>query len=273
MMNHSVTGGNGLRLHVRETGNPRGKSILFIHGFSLNGLTWNKQLHSALAKEFRLVAMDIRGHGLSEKPRDVYGDSKMWADDVHAVITALGLDKPVLSGWSYGGVIMLDYIKHYGEDEIAGTNWVGAVSRLGEPLVQPGFLGADFLALVPGFFSENVGESAAALQELVRLCVFEEPSPEDLCFFLGCTAMVPPYVRQGLFSRNVNNDAVIEQIRKLMLLSYGEHDRIVSPSMGKHMAGLASQATLSIYPQAGHAPFWEVPERFNRELGDFRHSV
>jgi non-heme chloroperoxidase len=273
MVTHSVIGGNGLRLHVRETGNPRGKPILFIHGFSHSGLAWNKQLHSAFATECRLVAMDIRGHGLSEKPHDAYGDSKMWADDVQAVITALGLDKPVLSGWSYAGVIMSDYIKYYGEDNIAGTNWVGAVSRLGEPLVQPGFLGADFVALVPGFYSENVGECVTALQEFVRLGVYEEPSPEDVSFFLGCAASVPPSVRQGLFSRNVNNDSVIEQMRKPMLLSYGEKDRIVLASMGKHIAGLASQATLSLYPKVGHATFWEAPERFNRELRDFRHSV
>jgi len=270
---HSVVGGGGIRLHVSETGNPRGKSILFIHGFSQCGLAWSRQLHSPLAKDLRLVAMDIRGHGLSEKPRDAYGDSKLWADDVQAVITALDLDKPVLSGWSYAGVIISDYVKHYGEDRIAGTNWVGAVSRLGDPLVQAGFLGADFMALVPGFFSENFGESVAALQKLIRLCVYEEPSLEDVCFCLGYNVLVPTHVRQGLFSRNLNNDSIIEKMHKPMLLSYGEQDRIALPSMGKHMAGLARQGTLSIYPNVGHAAFWEAPERFNREISDFRYSV
>ena len=83
MKTYTVTGGGGLRLHVQETGNPNGRPILFIHGFSQCRLAWNKQMHSDLAKDFRLVAMDIRGHGLSEKPRDVYGDSKLWADDVN----------------------------------------------------------------------------------------------------------------------------------------------------------------------------------------------
>ena len=89
MKTYTVTGGGGLKLHVQETGNPNGKSILFIHGFSQCRLAWNKQVHTDLAKDFRLVVLDIRGHGLSEKPRDVYGDSKLWADDVHAVITTL----------------------------------------------------------------------------------------------------------------------------------------------------------------------------------------
>ena len=273
MKTYTVTGGGGLRLHVQETGNPNGRSVLFIHGFSQCRLAWNKQMHSDLAKDFRLVAMDIRGHGLSEKPRDVYGDSKLWADDVHAIITTVGLDKPVLSGWSYGGVIMSDYVNYYGENNIAGTHWVGAVSRLGDPLVQAGFIGADFLACVPGFFSENVGESVAALETLMRLCVHEEPSPEDFYFFLGYNTIVPPYVRQGLFSRNLNNDGIIEKMRKPMLLSYGEQDVLVLPAMRKHMAELAKNATLSVYPDVGHAPFWEAPERFNRELRAFRKSV
>jgi non-heme chloroperoxidase len=55
-------------------------------------------------------------------------------------------------------------------------------------------------------------------------------------------------------------------------LSYGDADDIV-PTMSQHMAGLAGHARLSIYPGVGHAPFWEAPERFNRELGDFRASV
>ena len=46
-------------------------------------------MNSDLADIFRLVAMDLRGHGLSDKPREGYGDSKLWADDVHAAIQAL----------------------------------------------------------------------------------------------------------------------------------------------------------------------------------------
>lgn len=130
---------------------------------------------------------------------------------MHAVITTLALNKPVRSGWSYGGPIISDYVNAYGEDNLAGTNWVGAISRLGEPLLQAGFIGAEFLAAVPGSFSENIEVSMAALQEVLRLCVHKEASPEDFYFFLGYNAIVPPHVRQGLFSRNLNNDSVIEK--------------------------------------------------------------
>jgi non-heme chloroperoxidase len=273
MKTYTVTGGGGLKLSVQETGDPQGKPILFIHGFSQCCLAWNKQLHSDLATDFRLVAMDIRGHGRSEKPRDVYGDSKLWADDVQAVITALDLEQPVLSGWSYGGVIISDYVNFYGEDSIAGTHWVGAVSRLGDPLLQAGFVGADFVATFPGLLSERLEEGIAALQQFLRLCAHKELPPEDFYFFLGYNAIVPPHVRGGLFSRHLDNDPVIERMRKPMLLSYGERDAIVLLSMGQHIARLAKQAKLSVYPDVGHAPFWEAPERFNRELREFRAGL
>jgi pimeloyl-ACP methyl ester carboxylesterase len=273
MNSHTVTGGGRVRLHVLETGNPVGKPILFIHGFTQCCLAWSKQMSSDLADTFRLVAMDIRGHGLSEKPRDAYGDSKLWADDVHAVIEELELDEPLLVGWSYGGVVMSDYVGSYGEEEISGTSWVGAVCRLGEPLVAPGFLGEEFVAGVPGFFSENVSESVAALDKLIHLCIPSGLSLEERYLLLGSSVVVPPYVRQGLLSRNLDNDAVVESMSKPILISWGDKDASVLTSMRDHLSGLASHAEVRTYPGVGHAPFWEAPERFNRELREFRESI
>src|SRR5688500_18085615 len=116
MKSHIIAGGGGVPLHVVETGAPAGRSILFIHGFSQCCLAWSRQLHSELAADRHLIAMDLRGHGLSGKPRDAYAESKLWADDVNAVIQALDLDRPILSGWSYGPLVILDYLRHYGED-------------------------------------------------------------------------------------------------------------------------------------------------------------
>ena len=91
---------------MREWGQADGPPILFIHGWSQNHLCWAKQYESALADEFRLVAYDLRGHGMSEAPLEPehYTDGELWADDVAAIIDQLGLDRPVLVGWSYGAV-------------------------------------------------------------------------------------------------------------------------------------------------------------------------
>jgi pimeloyl-ACP methyl ester carboxylesterase len=272
MTTHTIPGGGGLKLHVQETGPVDAQPILFIHGFSQCGLAWMKQMHSELARDFRLIAMDIRGHGFSEKPRNVYGDSNLWADDIHAVIAAMGLDAPVLVGWSYAGVIILDYIQVYGDDRIAGIQFVGAVTRLGEPLVSANFLGGEFLTLMPGFFSENTMESVSALTRFLHLCQHTVPSADDLCLLLGSNVIVPPHVRQALFARSLNHDDVIAAVRRPVSLIYGEADQIVSPRMCTHVEGLVPHSTVSTYASTGHMPFWEEPERFNLELREFARA-
>jgi non-heme chloroperoxidase len=70
MKNHKITGGGGIQLHLVETGEPSGRPIMFIHGVSQCWLTWSRQMSSDLADGYRLVAIDLRGHGLSDKPRE-----------------------------------------------------------------------------------------------------------------------------------------------------------------------------------------------------------
>ena len=67
---YNVTGGSGISLWAGEWGNPNGPPILLIHGFMQSHMSWQAQLNSDLAKEFRLVAIDNRGHGRSDKPED-----------------------------------------------------------------------------------------------------------------------------------------------------------------------------------------------------------
>ena len=87
MKSQHVTGGGGTRVHVVETGNPEGRPILFLHGFSQCWLAWSRQMNSDLAEDHRLVAIDLRGHGLSERSLAMaYFESRLWADDVHAVL-------------------------------------------------------------------------------------------------------------------------------------------------------------------------------------------
>jgi len=75
---------DGLAISAQEWGNPAGPEILFIHGFSQSHLSWMRQVEGDLAKEFRIVTYDLRGHGNSDKPLDAarYRDSKAWGDEV-----------------------------------------------------------------------------------------------------------------------------------------------------------------------------------------------
>jgi non-heme chloroperoxidase len=268
---HRIAGGAGTNLHVAETGNENGRPVLFIHGLSQCALAWRKQLRSQLGNDLRLVAMDLRGHGQSERPPDGYDDSSLWADDVHAVVTTLGLERPILCGWSYGGVVIGDYIRRHGELAIGGICLVGAVSRLGESVMP--FLGAKFIATLPGLFSDEVEASMTAIQEFIHLTTRTEPTFDDFCFTLGFTSLVSPYVRQALLSRTLNNDDLFERLSAPVLIAHGLDDEIVLPTMSEHHASLVPHAKTSYYEGTGHAPFLENPGRFNSELLAFSSSL
>ena len=272
MKHHQITGGGGCRLHVVEAGDPHGQAILFIHGFSQCSLAWSRQLSSDLVRDHRLVAMDMRGHGASDKPRDAYGDSRLWADDVNATIEELELDQPVLCGWSYGPLVILDYVRHYGEERIGGIHFVDGITRLGSDAALS-VLAPEFLALVPGFFSTDVVESTHSLECLLHMCSSREPSAEELYTMLGYNVSVPPYVRQALFSRAFDNDDLLPTIRKPVLITHGADDAIVRRTVVEQHRSALHHAEVDIMSGAGHAPFRDDPESFNRRLAAFASEV
>jgi len=272
MNHHKITSSGGIQLHAIEAGNPKGRAVLFIHGYSQCSLAWGRQLSSDLADDHRLVALDIRGHGLSDKPREGYDNSRHWADDVNAVITALALDHPILCGWSYGPLLIFDYIRHYGENNIGAVHIVGGISKLGSEEAAS-VITPEFLNLLPGFFSTQVEESVRSLESLLRMCFVQEPSWEELYLMLGYNAAVPPYVRQALFSRSFDNDDILSKIRKPVLITHGAGDSVVKPAIVDRHKALIPHAQTQLMRNAGHAAFWDDASGFNERLRAFADSL
>ena len=272
MNTQQITGGGGTRLHVVETGNPKGRPIVFIHGFAQCWRAWSRQLDSDLARDHRLVAVDMRGHGLSEKPAEAYGDSKLWADDVRAVIQTMRLDQPILCGWSYGPLMMLDYIRHYGEGGVGGLHFVGGISKLGSDEALA-VLTPEFLGLVPGLLSDNADESTSALEALVRLCFVQPPSPAELSAMVADSVVVPAHVRQALFARSFHNDDLLPTIRKPVLITHGADEAIVKGAVVDQHCARIPHAEVHWMPNTGHAPFWEDPASFNQRLRTFAANL
>jgi non-heme chloroperoxidase len=271
-LHKQITGGGGVRLHVVETGNRRGRPILFVHGFSQSWLTWRRQLRSDLARDFRLVAMDLRGHGRSDKPREGYDDRGLWAEDVNAVVQEMELEHPVLCGWSYGPFVILDYLRQYGEDAIGGTSIVDGLTEFGTDGAVA-FMTPEVLNLVPGLYSTDAEEAARSLKALVRLFFVSKLLPEDLYMMLGYNLAVPPYVRQALFSRSFDNDDLLPKLRKPVLVIHGAEDAIVKSSVVDQHKSEIPHAQAHVLPNAGHAPFWDDAATFNLCLRRFCETL
>lgn len=264
---HSVAAAGGCRLHVVEAGDPDARPIVFVHGFSQSSMVWTRQLESDLARDHRLVAVDLRGHGQSARPHDAYSESRLWADDMHAVLCALSLRSPVLSGWSYGCFAILDYIRHHGEAGIAGVQFVGGVTQLGsEPAMSA--LTPEFRALIPGLVSSDADLAVRSLYRLARLGFGDLPAGH-LHRLLGAAMSVPPAIRKALFARRIDNDDLLVRLRKPVLLTHGSRDAVVLPSTVERHRTLISNAQVHMVGDSGHAPFWDDAGEFNRRLREF----
>ena len=273
-MSYTVRGGGGLRLHVREWGKPDGPPILFIHGWSQNHLCWAKQYESSLTDEFRLVAYDLRGHGMSEAPPEPehYTADELWADDLAAIMNELRLDRPVLVGWSYGAFVICDYVRAHGQDKVAAINFVEGTARLGEAafgtLIGPGFLDHFVDATV-----DDLPTNIRAMRSFVRACLVKPVSDDDLETAVCWNVVVPANVRAALGARAIDDDDVLRALEVPMLVTHGRMDTVVLPAMADHVLATCPTAEASWYEGVGHAPHLEEPERFNRELAGLTRRV
>jgi pimeloyl-ACP methyl ester carboxylesterase len=267
---HYVIGGGGVKLHVREWGKADAPAILFIHGWSQNHLCWNRQYESVLADAFRLVAFDLRGHGMSEAPeaQERYTHPQAWADDIAAIIAQLGLEHPVLVGWSYGGFVICDYLRSYGQDAVAGINFVSAAVTL-DMAAFGVLIGPGFIDHVPGATADDFPSNIQAIRAFVHGCT-AHPLPRDEYEMALCwNILVPPKVRAALIARVIDSDDVLSALERPVLVTHGRSDTVILPAMGERILKVCRTSTASWYPETGHAPFLEESPRFNSELADF----
>ncbi len=267
---HSVIGGAGQALHVREWGRLDAQPVLLIHGWSANHMCWRHQFQSDMTDELRLVAVDLRGHGMSDCPADPdqYRDADLWAADIAAVIDQCQLHRPVLVGWSYGGFIVSDYIRVYGEDGISAINLVGAAVTLNERFDD---IGPAFLANAPGCADADLPTRIAALRRFWHSMTEQPLDPADFETGLCGSASVPRHVLGALISRQIDSDDVLAGLGVPVLVTQGRQDQIILPAMAEHILRVCPTARASWYDAVGHAPFAEKPGRFNRELAELTH--
>jgi pimeloyl-ACP methyl ester carboxylesterase len=267
---HTVRSPDGVNLAVYDYGNPAGQPILLVHGYAQAAMSWDRQTGDpGLAREFRLVALDLRGHGMSDKPigDEHYRTGKRWADDIKAVMDALALTRPVLVGWSYGGRVMGDYIAEHGHRGLGAMNWVCAVSSSN----PAGFgRGGRFIGQM---VSPDPATAIRGTVSFLRECFEIQPTTGDFETMLAFNMMVPRHARISLGGRQASYEAPLRALDIPVLVTHGQRDKLITLAMAQQTAGWAPGARLSVFEEIGHAPFWEDAPRFNRELAELARSV
>lgn len=257
---------DGVNLMIeRWKGNGTGRDILFIHGFSQSRLCWNAQLVDPSLAAHDIITFDLRGHGESSKPDNCeqYRQSRLWADELRTVMTASKAHRPVVVAWSYAGRVLLDFVTHYGTDELAGIVLVNATS-----CGRAECYGTATPALA-AMQADRLDLNVAATVNLWESCT-AEPLPEEITrIMIASNMVVPPYVRRHLSGRPADYEEACRSIAVPTLVIHGEVDEINTLAMGRYSATTIPDARLKVYESTGHAPFLERPHRFGRDLASF----
>jgi pimeloyl-ACP methyl ester carboxylesterase len=267
-----VEGLGGVPLNVVEAGDPRHRTLIFIHGLGQSHLSWAPQLQSALATEFHLVAYDLRGHGNSGKPwrSEDYAAPATWAGDLERVIRATGARRPLLVSWSYGTWVAIDYLEVHPATGIAGLVMIGALGGLA-PMIPPA--GPAQTARGKGISERTrsgwLDDNFEAGDEIARFFMRREADATWTRRTAAANALLSPYVRPLISQRSFDHTREIPRVTVPTWLVLGSEDPQAGPASATPLVGRLPDVSLSVFDGSGHLPFAEDPVRFNRELAAF----
>jgi non-heme chloroperoxidase len=265
-----VTAPDGVQLAVQESGNPDGPAIVFIHGLLGSRIDWDRQTTSPGLQRYRMISYDLRGHGLSDKPDDVeaYRDGRRYADDLATVLKAVNVKRPVLVGWSLGGVVISNYLAAYGDAEIGGAIYVDGVIELDPKQI------VSHPQEYAGLASHDLKTHLDAMRRFVRLCFYTQPDKVTMERLLTNAAMASWIMTRTVPSMTVAAADGLPKAMVPVLLLYGARDALVMPQPAIARArALNQRIQVKLYEDSGHAPFIEETSRFNRDLAQFADSV
>lgn len=245
-----------------------GPAALLVHGNSSSSRSFQHQLEGSLGAKFRLVAMDLPGHGQSAPATDPQATYTLpgYAGVVVGVAEQLNLTEAVFVGWSLGGHILLEASHQLPEAAgwmIFGTPPIGFPPAMSEAFLPNPAMGAAFK---PDLTEDEMAAFAAAF---FRPGVsVPDPFQEDIRRTDGQARLVlGSSIGPGGYKDEI---AVVANLTALLAILHGEHEQLISEP---YISGLTIptlwRGAVQIIPDAGHALHWEQPDRFNALLEAF----
>ena len=257
-----------LDIHYKEKG--RGFPVVLIHGYTGNLQNWVLQVR-ALAKRYRTICPDLRGHGRSVKPirREDYS-LELFAADVRGLLNALAVPECYLVGHSMGGMVAQEFVLRHPE-MVRALVLVDTAADLPQDI--PWEERARLIELARTDGMEALFEEVAQTPPLGSQMIEENPQLIDIWReqFLMTSLEGYLYCGEAIGSRRPLLEE-LSQIRVPTLIICGELDEaFLEPSQRMHEA--IPDSELVIIVGAGHTPTLEKPEEFNEALLSFLTKV
>lgn len=255
---------NGIDINYAVEG--AGPWLAMSHSLACDISMWDDQA-ALLAKRFKVLRFDTRGHGKTEAPRGAYTLDQL-ADDAKALLDAVGARDVHWVGLSMGGMIgqtlalkhpgtlkslvLADTTSHYPEE--AAPLWAARIKTAEaqgmEPLVQP---------TLERWFTEPYRKAQTARVAKIAESIRNTP----VAGYVGCCHAIP----------KINVTARLKEIKCPALVIVGEQDPGTPPAMAREIQENLPGAQLVVIPSAAHIANVEQPEAFNRALTAFYDKI
>jgi pimeloyl-ACP methyl ester carboxylesterase len=264
-----ITRPDGTVLRALAAG--QGPPVVFVHGYTASVLEWNFVWDKLQARDFRVIALDQRGHGLSTLGSDGIGSEPM-AADIAAVLEHFDVRDGVLVGHSMGGFVSIRAVLDHPElaQRLRGlvlfATWAGRVldgapqNRLQIPLLQHGILQRMLrnktVAVLFGAAQCGARPSPAMISAFVESFNRHIDAHGPLLPIVRAFSVEDRYPRLG-------------EIAVPTVVVVGSADRTTPPSHSHRMAAGIPRARLVTVPDAGHLLNWEATDELVEVIESF----
>lgn len=258
---------DNVRLYYEDRG--EGEPIVLIHGWTCNRHFFEAQANS-LRDEYRVISVDLRGHGDSEFPQDGLTMDRL-ATDIEELLDYLGLQSVSLVGWSMGVHVIFEYVRQFGCERLDRAALIDMSPKLvTDEQWDHGLYG--------GFSHEENLDTLATFSpgwERVAGDIFRELldtlSEEQLEWVIEESAKTPTNTAVNLWIAMVTNDyrEMLSEISVPTLVTYGEESNLYTPETADYLAEQIPDSQLVGFEAVGHGVPLGVPDELTAELRAF----
>ena len=259
----------------------KGPVVLLLHGLGCDHTTW-EPIIDMLARRYTVIAPDLLGHGLSDKPRADYSVGG-YANGMRDLLTVLGIDRATVIGHSFGGGVAMQFAYQFPERTerlllVASGGLGPEVTPAIRAITTPGFHQVMGLLTLPGV--RHAGK--AGLRALSRSSLKHTRDLDEVAEIYD--SFKDPHARHAI--RHVVR-AVVDWRGQIVTMAdrayltdampmcvvWGRDDKVIPVRHASNAAQLAPKARVEVIPNAGHFPHKDHPHRFAKIVHEFIRST
>jgi len=266
---------SGVHLHYRDQGNQSGEAIVLVHGFGASLYDWQDWV-TRLSGRYRVISLDLPGHGLTEAPKGYRAHMDDLTGAVDALTTHLGVKRFILVGNSMGGGVAWNYALQH-QDRLDGLVLEDSVpppypashtekpkgnvllfNLLQSPILRGILAKVDLTPLIrQGLNAALINRSLVTPALVRRYSDFSRaPGHRDILLNL----------QGGPHSDPATVNAALARLTVPTLVMHGKADGVIRPAEGERTAKAIPGATLILYDGVGHVPMEQIPDKSAADL-------